>query len=71
MHLSLTSNDCTADYVIQATPGGYWVVSDRAGHEGGTFRSREAAVRFVRHTCFNSRCRIVVVAGDTRETEAA
>lgn len=71
MHLSQTANDCTADYVIQSTPGGYWVVSDRSGLEGGTFRSREAAVRFVRHTCFNSRYRIAVVAGGARETEAA
>ena len=34
------------DFDIKPSPHGCWTVRDRAGHTGGTFFTREAAVRF-------------------------
>lgn len=74
MPSAANANDAVCEYLLRATAAGSWVLSDRAGHEGGTFRSREAAERFVRHTSFSPRYRILIVAqgaGGGSENEAA
>lgn len=74
MPTAANANDVVCEYLLRATAAGSWVLSDRSGHEGGTFRSREAAERFVRHTSFSPRYRISIVtpgSGGGCENEAA
>jgi hypothetical protein len=51
------------EFVLRPNRAGAWIVSDRAGLKGGIFRSRKAAVRFVRNSSCGRRFRIAIVPG--------
>lgn len=38
-------------FLIGQTAAGLWIIRDASGLRAGLFRSREAAVRYVRHEC--------------------
>ena len=48
MSLSIGASCQPASFVIGRTPAGFWILRDASGSQSGTFRSREAAVRYAR-----------------------
>lgn len=63
MRPSSITDTSVPEYLLRCTAAGTWVLSGRDGREGGTFRSREAAVRFVRHASGGAPVRIAVEPG--------
>ncbi len=57
------SDASVPEYRLRATLAGTWVLSGRGGLEGGTFRSREAAIRFLRHASGGAPVRIAIDSG--------
>lgn len=51
MGLTVTAEVSHASFLLGRNAAGHWVLRDTAGTQSGTFRSREAAVRFAQLLC--------------------
>lgn len=61
--MSLTVTEAShASFLLGRSAAGHWVLRDTAGTQSGTFRSREAAVRFAQLVCGDRKALITPVA---------